>query len=1354
MPLVRPIILLRMMTAAAMVAALALPALPARPAAAQAGTTYYVDATAGDDAASGVDAEHPWQSLAKVNATTFGPGDRILLRAGQRWNGRLWPKGSGESGAPITVDRYGDGGKPRIDGAGQVGDAVRLFNQEHWTIRNLEVTNEVPATGTPGENLRDLRGIHVSGDNGQTLDGFVIDGVDVHDVTGQVNWIGGSIENNAPGVRFQTGWDGSKKTGGIIFDTTVPDINAPPERATVLNDVVIQNSTVANTSFAGIVVKQYTGDGKNDAGQTIAEPTGWGTRQSPDDPKFTPHTNIVIRNNHVTQAGTAYGCNGMYITNVRGALIERNVVYRTGTSGIETYYADDVTFQFNEVYETQQKAGGADSNGIDPDKGTTRQVVQYNYLHGNGDGVLLCQFAFGDAIVRNNVIAGNTRYQIYLHSDRAATAKVYNNTIYNDKSAYLIYGYGSYLEARYDITNNLLYSTRPATLTTSPTIAYSHNLYGGADLAVPASDKDAVVADLQFAAAPVDGPYGTPETGPKLETAHGLRVTSGSQAIDTGAEITGNGGRDYAGTPLYNGGPDIGAFEYVTTEGATAESVIGTVRTPSGAPITGATVTVTLTGAGVTATTGADGRYALKNIPFADGVEVTATRNGYESATEAVNVRFGNAATAHLTMASTSVVGSVTGRVLDQAAQPLPGATVTVKDGDQALGTATSGTDGGFTVESVPIGAGYAVRAEAGGYTAATRSGLTVEPATATDAGSLLLIRPIPSYLAVHDFDDLPAGPLTSGDGLTVSAAGGSAEVVEASGDKGVRLTRTANSGSTSVARTFTPPLKGIVTVEANVMSQQAYTSGNHWWAVPYIRGSAGQNAVSVAFTKNTIVAYAGTTTKTLAAYEPGRWYHVSAVIDTVNQRFDLLIDGRRVLEGAAFRNAIDGIGQIDYYANSSNYGGIDLDDIRVSHGVGPARDDTALLSVDTSHGAPADMVLDVPTRVAEVEVTAVARSPFARSVAIDGERTDGAQATRRIALGDTGADVSIVVTAEDGTAKTHTLQIKRRALAQDTTLSALVPGAGTLDPAFDPDVLGYALTIPGDRVAFTPTALNPKSAITVQDHSVASGSTSPAIPIPVGDTEVVIKVVSEDGTADATYKVEVTRPKPELPQDGATAPPARAALSTTSGWENGLHDGSYDVTMNLWYGVNASAFILYENGEEIARRDLTPDTPSAQKATVAVTGRKNGTYAYTGELLNQAGRSATASVKVEVKDAGPGEPVLSSDNWDGDGDHTIRMNMWWGTNATVYRLYEDGVLVDTQQLDAATPAAQSAATVLKGRPAGTHTYVAELENTAGVTKSPKGGVRAWFSLRTAHTRWWCARDAPAAGYGRACAPC
>jgi hypothetical protein len=525
------------------------------PPAAAAGVSYYVDAAQGNDAASGLDSAHAWRSLARVNQMTFHAGDQVLLRAGGRWTGQLWPKGSGASGSPVTVDRYGDGANPRIDGGGAVNDAVRLSDQEFWAIKHLEVTNQAPSTGTPGANLKDLRGIHVTGANGRQLHGFVVDGVNVHDVTGEVNWIGGDTADNAPGIHFKTGWDASKKTGGIVFDTTVTNIQAPTSTPTVLNDITVQNSVITNTSFAGIVVKQYTGSNSG------AVATGWGNRASATDAKFSPHNNVMIRGNYISQAGTAYGCNGIYATNVRHAMIDHNVVYRAGTSGIEAYFADDVTIQSNEVAETKQKANGADSNGIDADKATTKVVIQYNWSHGNGDGILLCQFSFGDVVLRYNVIAGNTRYQVYLHSDKAAKAKVYNNTVYNDRSNYLIYGYGTSLTSSYDITSNVLYSkVAGASLTTSSTIRYDSNLYGGASLPVPSGDTHAVRADPQFTGSP-DWTVGTPDAGPRLTAAYGLKVRTGSPAINKGVAISGNGGHDYAGATLYNGKPDIGAFE-------------------------------------------------------------------------------------------------------------------------------------------------------------------------------------------------------------------------------------------------------------------------------------------------------------------------------------------------------------------------------------------------------------------------------------------------------------------------------------------------------------------------------------------------------------------------------------------------------------------------------------------------------------------------------------------------------------------------------------------------------------------------------------------------------------------------
>ena len=58
-------------------------ALTIQPAAAAGSTTYYIDATAGSDTNAGTSPGAAWQTLAKVDATTFNPGDRILFHTDQ-----------------------------------------------------------------------------------------------------------------------------------------------------------------------------------------------------------------------------------------------------------------------------------------------------------------------------------------------------------------------------------------------------------------------------------------------------------------------------------------------------------------------------------------------------------------------------------------------------------------------------------------------------------------------------------------------------------------------------------------------------------------------------------------------------------------------------------------------------------------------------------------------------------------------------------------------------------------------------------------------------------------------------------------------------------------------------------------------------------------------------------------------------------------------------------------------------------------------------------------------------------------------------------------------------------------------
>lgn len=181
---------------------------------------------------------------------------------------------------------------------------------------------------------------------------------------------------------------------------------------------------------------------------------------------------------------------------------------------------------------------------------------------------------------------------------------------------------------------------------------------------------------------------------------------------------------------------------------------------------------------------------------------------------------------------------------------------------------------------------------------------------------------------------------------------------------------------------------------------------------------------------------------------------------------------------------------------------------------------------------------------------------------------------------------------------------------------------------------------------------------------------------------------------------------------------PGKPALSDDNGYDTGLKDGSYKVSMNLWWGNNATAYKLYENGVLVDTQTLSDRSPQSQKVETAIAGKANGTYTYTCELTNAFGTTACDPLVVDVTDASPGKPVLSHNNWDGDGDYDVTMNLWWGTNGTEYRLYENGKLIDTLPLTGSTPSAQHAVTSIAGRTPGVYEYRGVLVNAAGETSS------------------------------------
>ncbi len=91
-------------------------------------TDYYVSERSGSDSNSGLSADAPWKSIARVNHAAFGPGDRVLLHAGEVWREQLRPPSSGTADQAILFSSYGVGARPILEGTHGAAVERRSFD--------------------------------------------------------------------------------------------------------------------------------------------------------------------------------------------------------------------------------------------------------------------------------------------------------------------------------------------------------------------------------------------------------------------------------------------------------------------------------------------------------------------------------------------------------------------------------------------------------------------------------------------------------------------------------------------------------------------------------------------------------------------------------------------------------------------------------------------------------------------------------------------------------------------------------------------------------------------------------------------------------------------------------------------------------------------------------------------------------------------------------------------------------------------------------------------------------------------------------------------------------------------------
>jgi len=485
---------------------------------------YYVDAVAGNDANEGTSATHAWKGLSRVNATVFGPGDKILFKSGSTLTGQLWPKGSGTEARPIAIGKYGGDAKPVLNGAGAVEDALLLKNQEYWEVQDLEITNTAKDPGV-------RRGVHVVAENYGEMHHIYLRSLTVHDVNGV---------------------DSDKVNGGIHY-SAIGDTK--PSRFV---DLRIEDNRIYHVDRSGIF--------------------GWSTHWVRS--KWYPSLGVMIRNNALDDIGG----DGIVVVATDGALVESNVVAKPNqrsqgyNAGIWPWSADNTIVQFNEVYSTR---GQRDGEGFDSDWNSRNTLIQYNYSHENDGGFLLiCD----DGSQNPAESAGNTgtvvRYNISQNDHHrginvAGPVKntlIYNNTIYvgkNEEVDVVLHSDWNGWAANTSFFNNVFY--------VDGTARFSYGTSRGPDggyLVAPGSGKSSnnlFDSNVYYRVQPQTDPHGL-TSNPRLgspgsagtgrKTASGYLLRSASPALDSGRTIDNHGGRDFFGTTVPQcGGVDRGAVE-------------------------------------------------------------------------------------------------------------------------------------------------------------------------------------------------------------------------------------------------------------------------------------------------------------------------------------------------------------------------------------------------------------------------------------------------------------------------------------------------------------------------------------------------------------------------------------------------------------------------------------------------------------------------------------------------------------------------------------------------------------------------------------------------------------------------
>jgi hypothetical protein len=215
--------------------------------------------------------------------------------------------------------------------------------------------------------------------------------------------------------------------------------------------------------------------------------------------------------------------------------------------------------------------------------------------------------------------------------------------------------------------------------------------------------------------------------------------------------------------------------------------------------------------------------------------------------------------------------------------------------------------------------------------------------------------------------------------------------------------------------------------------------------------------------------------------------------------------------------------------------------------------------------------------------------------------------------------------------------------------------------------------------------------------------------------TYVLVSSNSAGTSTSAPLTVRVTAAAAADSAPAATEKPAVPQLSQTA-WDG---ESSYYIMWNMWWGPNATSWVMRENGKIVASGNLEDHTPNAQSGRTGFV-RPNGTYEYKVELQNRFGVTESNPLTYVVRTGAPVVPTaLTLTALD---PNTIDISWAAMSDAASYDLEVDGVMHSSMT---------SPFSLRNLQPNTTHTVRIRARNLAGVSNWSDASMVTTPALQT-----------------------